>query len=703
MINFNNIFDAFSEIVHVSDVETQEILYMNKTAKKFFGDKIGEKCHKAIHNKKCVCDVCPFDKLTDKEFYTWIHESEDLGKIYKHRDIIIDWEGRKAHLAIAQDITDSVNRQKDLETRLEMEHFITSCIIEIHKNKPLDETINSVLAMMGKFLDAGRVYIFDYDGVTTNNTYEWCSKKAKPQIDKLQNLEANIIDRWLDDFKNQRCMILADIKTIKDTSPEEYKLLKMQNIKSLVAAPLDDNGTLIGFIGVDNVPKEKIEKSELFFTALSHFISSVMIRAQKEEQLRYMGYVDTLTNLYNRNKFIHDTDSMKENNEGRIGIVYFDLNGLKEINDKNGHNAGDETLKNLADMIVEIFGEYKCYRVGGDEFVVICSDIAESDFMKKIDTIAEHMDASDYSAAMGYSYSEAPRNIEKIVRDADEIMYKDKKFFYRNKHHSSRYRSRNDTFASLSTPERLKKLINDERFVIWFQPRFEIQSEKFCGSEALIRFFDEDDVIVSPMDFIPDMEANETIHLIDFYIFRHVCEYISGWIEAGKNVKPVSVNMSHVTMMKPNFIENIMNIWYDYNIPKELIIIEVSEEQENGGISQIVDVLCDLKKHGFKIAIDNFGSKYADLYLFADLKFDILKLDGDMVYKIETDKKTNLLSASIANICHNENIKIVAEGVENETELKLLKEIGCDEVQGYLFDKPMSWNRFEEKYLNSMD
>ena len=110
-------------------------------------------------------------------------------------------------------------------------------------------------------------------------------------------------------------------------------------------------------------------------------------------------------------------------------------------------------------------------------------------------------------------------------------------------------------------------------------------------------------------------------------------------------------------------------------------------------------MLSELKKRGFQIAIDNFGAKYADLYLFTELKFDILKLDRDLVYKIENDDKTRLLSESIAQICHNEEIKLIAEGVENEKELQKLIEIGCDEAQGYLFDKPMSWNWFEKKYL----
>ncbi|MCC8160872.1 MAG: EAL domain-containing protein [Oscillospiraceae bacterium] len=241
--------------------------------------------------------------------------------------------------------------------------------------------------------------------------------------------------------------------------------------------------------------------------------------------------------------------------------------------------------------------------------------------------------------------------------------------------------------------------MRDERFVIWFQPRFDINTGKFCGSEALVRFFDDDGIIITPMDFIPEIEQMETVHLIDFYVFRRVCEYISEWHKAGKKVKPISVNMSHRTMLKQSFVENLMNILYTNDVPKELVVIEVTEERETGGLSDVAEVLKDLKKHGFRIAIDNFGSKYADLYLIADLKFDILKLDGDMIYKMRTDRKASYLARSIVDICHEENIKIVAEDVESDEEMNILRDISCDEVQGYLFDKPMSWDKFEEKYL----
>jgi diguanylate cyclase (GGDEF)-like protein len=700
MIDTYDILDSLSELVYVTDPQTHKILYINKAGKEALGNREGEVCYKVLLGRDEPCDKCLTENVSKDKFHEFVRKSDVNGRIYALRSKTVIWDNKTARLNIAFDITERESKRMDLEMRLDMEHFLVSCIIEMHKKKPYEETFNSLLGMMGRFLDADRVYIFNYNGVTMSNLYEWCREGVTAEINNLQSLDAHLIDRWMDNFRIGECVIIEDIETIKQVSPQEYEELSRQGVNRIIVAPLEDNGEIIGFIGIDNPPSEKIDKSELFFTTLGYFISSMLVKHENEKRLTKMSYTDILTGMNNRNKFINDSKVMSEQKNPTFGVVFMDLNGLKEINDKQGHDAGDEALKTISDIIVDIYGCEMAYRVGGDEFVVLCPKADENSFMENISRLNDRFAAIEYNTAIGYHYSNKPCEVDDIVKMADEMMYLDKKYFYRNQKQSSRYRFRTDTFAAISTPESLKKLIKEERFVIWFQPRFSVEDGKLSGSEALIRFFDEDEVLVSPMDFVPEMEDNETIHLIDLYVFKHVCEYISGWIKAGKKVKPISLNMSHQTMLRSNFIENIMDIWYDYNIPKELIIFEVSENREKGGIADVVDILANLKKRGFCIAIDNFGSKYADLYLFSDLKFDILKLDGDMVYKIETDKKAHILSNSIAQICHSENIRIVAEGVETEHELGLLRDMGCDEVQGYLFDKPMSWNRFEEKYLN---
>ena len=675
MPDIYKILGAFSEPVYVTDVKTKEMLFVNAAAAGVLKDR---------------------QQAEDIKSWRMMQEKNGEGYIFHEKQI--EWDGREAVITVAIDVTENENRKKELETRLETERFIVKCIAQLHRNKSVDSIFSSLLSMTGEFFDTDRVYIFDYDGQETNNTYEWCRDGVEPQKDSLQKLDVKYIKRWLPIFEKGECVIIEDIESIKESAPDEYEVLNKQNIHSLIAAPIDDNDKLIGYIGMDNIPSEKLRASELFFTTLSYFVSSVICRRNNEECLRRMSYTDSLTGLFNRNKFIEDTKSLSSSEAEGIGVLYMDLNGLKEINDEYGHDEGDKAIKIVSECAVKSFCSESIYRVGGDEFVVLFEG-SEDGFDERINELQKNLGQIEYTVSAGWQYSTKTNDIENVIKAADEKMYTDKKHYYRDKQDAGRYRHSNDLFSEVATYDALKKLIEGEKFKIWFQPRFSVETGQFCGSEALVRYFTEKDVLVSPMDFVPEMEEHNTIHMIDFYVFRHVCGYLSQWVKSGKNVKPVSINISNKTMMRPNFVENLMNIWYDYNIPKELIEIEVSENKEKGGVNQIIDILAELKKKGFKIAIDNFGYKYADIYLFTDLKFDILKLDKDLVYRTETDEKTMMLSRTIANICREQNIKIVAEGVENEKVMEMLKELGCDEAQGYMFDKPMSSEKFEEKYL----
>lgn len=692
MLDTNTILNAFPGVVYAYKADSGEIIYMNKPAKELLGNSLGKTRDEMLSGILTLRhDMRPYKIYTGENVSVGIYSAVN-GMTYAVYSSHTKSDVGEIVVETAVDISDAEEERKEYKVRLNREHLIVSCIMELQDNKPFDDTIDKILQLAGHFLEAEHVYLFKYENGFMVKTHSWCGENcSSPEI--VQKI------KMLDVFNNHTSIVINDVRELKKEYPEGYLFLQHMGVKRLIAAPIYVDNEFVGVIGADNLPDRNMDDGKSIFLTLSAFISTIIVRERASNALRKLSYIDTLTSIYNRNKFIEDCDEMERSGETGFGVVYMDLNGLKEINDKNGHGEGDSAIKEIAETIRGVFGKYDCYRIGGDEFAVICRGADEDTFNKLVAEISEQNAKSKHKIAMGYRYSCREGDINEVVKAADENMYRDKKAFYRHTGQYGRYRVRNDSYIAISTPERIKNLMRDNRFVIWFQPRFSAITNELCGSEAFIRFFGEDGMIVSPMDFIPEMEENDTIYLLDLYVFRRVCEYLAGWIEKGKNVFPVSVNMSRSTLEKPNIIENIMEIWYDYNVPKELIAIEVSENQDRGGVTDIAEILSELKKSGFRLAIDNFGSKYADLYLFAELKFDILKLDGDMVYKIETDKKTQLLSTSIMQICHNENIRIVAAGVENEQELIALREIGCDEVQGYYFDKPMSWDKFEDKYL----
>lgn len=689
--------DSFPEILYVVDAKTNEILYMNTAGKNTFPSNGKSKCYNIICGYDTPCEHCRMSSNSNKDWSTW--ESEHLGNLYLFRGHPINWDGADAFLCIAMNINQISELNNELIFKHSIDDFTFQCILEMHREQPYEQMFNNLLLMIGQFLNADRLYLYSFDDLSISNSYEWCNSGIEPMTNSLKNINKDIIKGQIPYFSNNQCVIIKDVEDLKDGYRRAYELFKSKNTHCQITAPIMSGEKIIGIIGADNPPSEKLEKVERFFTTISYFIASILTKQKSEEHLKKIGYIDHLTKLYNRNKYVEESSKLSDTPQHHLGVLYADLNGLKELNDKSGHAAGDAALCEIADLIRRAFGESRSYRVGGDEFVVICPGFNKDDFFESVDFLRSCIDKSEYSASIGYKFSSKPTDINNLIKEADEMMYLDKKRFYRHQQQSSRYRHMNDIMSIFSTPEQINDFICDDRFFVLFQPRFDAKSGKFCAAEALVRYIDESGTTISPMDFIPEMEFNNIINIIDMYVFRHVLETLENWIKKNKKVKPISVNISQKTLLVPTFIDDFMQIWNEHQIPNCLIQIEISEDRNKGGIDAVIDKLSDLKSKGFKIAVDNFGYKYADLYLFADFKFDLLKLDKDLVHKIETDEKTHRLSASLAHICHSDNICLVAEGVENEKGLEILRDLGCDEVQGYLFDGPMSHKQFEEKYL----
>lgn len=697
MSELRQYLESFPEILYIVDTKAHEILYMNSAGKKAFPFNDEKKCYNIICGRNAPCENCHVEGNSHGEWNSW--EAENLGSLYIFRSHPIKWDGMDAFMCIAMNISKLSELNNELTFKHSIEDFTFQCILEMHREQPYEQMFNNLLFMIGQFLDADRLYLYSFDDLSISNSYEWYKPGIEPMEKSLKSINWDIIEGQLPYFSNNQCFIIKDVEALKGIHDREYNLFKSKNTRCQITAPIISGEKIIGFIGADNPSLAKLEKVEMFFTTISYFIASILTKQKSEEHLKKIGYIDHLTKLYNRNKYIEDTSKLSDAPQQRMGVLYADLNGLKDINDKSGHAAGDAALCEIADLIRRAFGESRSYRVGGDEFVVICPGFNKKDFFESVDFLRCSIDNSEYSAAIGYQFSSKPTDINRLIKDADEMMYQDKKRFYRHQQQSPRYRHMNDLMSVFSTPEQVNDFICSDRFFVLFQPRFDANSGKFCAAEALVRYVDESGTTISPMDFVPEMETNDIIDIIDMYVFRRVLEMLENWIKEGKKVKPVSVNISQKTLLTPTFTDDFMRIWNEHNVPHNLIQIEISEDRNKGGIDEIIDKLSDLKSKGFRIAVDNFGYKYADLYLFADFKFDLLKLDKDLVHKIENDEKTHRLSASLAYICHSDNIRLVAEGVETEKGLEILRELGCDEVQGYLFDGPMPHKQFEEKYL----
>ncbi len=433
--NFKNIVEELDQIVYVSDIETYELYYINKTGRRLLDSHypIGQKCYKVLQGKQEPCSFCTNHLLHKHQFHRWERTNPIFDRKYILNDKLISWNGKTARLEIATDITHHQNVSEETKEKLKIEKTIVRCIRALTRTDDLNTAINNVLQSIAEFYQADRAYIFeiDYFGKVCNNTYEWCKQGITPQIDNLQNVPIQAIERWLDIFRFEPMVIIPDVDALKDTDPTEYQILKSQMISSLLVSPFrqEAENTVSGFIGVDN--PRWFTKDYTLLDSLSYFIIDEMKKRALSEQLFFMSYHDALTGVFNRNCYKKDFEKFSSDFKNSIGIIYADINGLKKVNDELGHNAGDKLIKNVASILIACFKGHKIYRVGGDEFVIVCKDLSEEEFQSYIKKVRDRVDSDETcSVSFGQAWSNQRDNIEKLVKEADFLMYQDKNNFY---------------------------------------------------------------------------------------------------------------------------------------------------------------------------------------------------------------------------------------------------------------------------------
>lgn len=433
--------NEITELLYVSDIDTYELLFVNEAGKKIFNinDEENLKCYEVLQGFDSPCSFCPNSILTKDENYTWEYTNPITKRHYLLKDRLMEWEGRTARMEIAFDITESTNEKIELKNGLNREHILVECIRELYRNHEMVDAANYVLEQVGELFLAERSYIFLFHGDNMSNIAEWCKEGITPEIDNLQNLPQDDFAIWLNMFKNQENLIIHDLEDLKLTMEFEYEFLLQQGIKSMILVPLKRNGKLDGCMGLDNLSPNLIENAITFIETLSYFIMIAMSRNENEEVLYRMSYLDTLTSFYNRNRYIHDIDKLVGKTNS-VGVVYLDVNGLKEINDNFGHDSGDKLLKRCAQIIQNSFETGSYYRIGGDEFVIIYTDIKEEEFNEKVQRLKNNFMNDECKAAIGFKWEENCENIKSTIKNADELMYADKKEFYNNHQPTRRYR-----------------------------------------------------------------------------------------------------------------------------------------------------------------------------------------------------------------------------------------------------------------------
>ncbi len=320
------------------------------------------------------------------------------------------------------------------KTSLERDRFINRLLQYIMGSMNPDDKINKVLEYLCEELHADRAYIFEdrKDG-TFDNTYEYCAAGVVPEIDNLKGMPyEGTIDVWYEEYRKGGHVLIYDLEKYREVSENMYEVLKPQGIQTLVTGPLILEGQYIGFFGVDNPPAEKMEDISEIIRLLMFFLSELVASRDYHKRLMEYSYHDALTGTGNR-RAIREFEKQQLDTSRPYGFVMCDINGLKSVNDNEGHEAGDELIKSVASCLKEIFGKENVYRMGGDEFAVYVYDDSTQKFEGRIDQLRAMARDKGYQVAIGYSFAEkGDPDYKSRKLEADNRMYDEKREFYRD-------------------------------------------------------------------------------------------------------------------------------------------------------------------------------------------------------------------------------------------------------------------------------
>lgn len=430
-------FDNLNEIVYVSDIDSYEMIYMNKIGLKTFGvesvEKLaGKKCFELIHNCSVPCNMCVNEELIPGRFKEWGYYNPVLDKYFIIKDTLIEDNGKRYHMQITIDGSAQECRSNILKNYQNLETLVNEGIrIAMHEPLP-DKSIKIILEYMGKALNGERTYIVEKNKLGgDDNTYEWVAVGVTPEIDNLQNLPPEVCASWYQSFSKNKNIVIENVESIKNSDPLKYEILKRQNINSIVVVPLYDDNKIIGFYGVDNPPMKNLDYALDMLQIVGHFIISTLRRRNIIKQLHEMSCSDQLTKIGNRyamNEFISNIRQGES-----IGVVYCDITGLKRVNDSEGHEAGDKLICICCECIKAAFGNYSLFRIGGDEFLVLCVQIDEAELNERVQLLKRESEKNSVVIATGAVWSKNDTSeIQTVISKAEKLMYEDKSAYYKS-------------------------------------------------------------------------------------------------------------------------------------------------------------------------------------------------------------------------------------------------------------------------------
>ena len=535
---------------------------------------------------------------------------------------------------------------------------------ESYRPRSLTDIINDILSTVRDYYDAEYAYYIEKEQGDIETIYEWCAENVEWQRDRLKLMPSEQQPKWLKE-------------EITDTTADSYSVFRQ--ISDDVTAVMAVAGVHRGGCTLDLI------------RAVLPYIPQTIALHKMQKQQEYLSYHDDLTGLLNRNSLVDYLENVDAAKLKSLGALSADINGLKNFNQEFGREYGDEVVIRVGEVLQEHFHSADVYRLTGDEYLVLSEDVSYEEFTKQVYGAHTKLDNISLGlVSMGYAWEKVSIDVDKLVNSAEVMMRDEKKKYYKNLkrgHHE---------------PIIKKDLLEDleqGNFIVCLVPKIEVETGRVAGAEAVVRYHHKDLGIVDPGKYINLLEDTKLSHYLDLYVFEEVCRTLHRWELEDLPMIPVAVNFAGATLRQESIADKMLRLVEKHHVMCEYLEVEVSEAGNDMNQEMLAETSSKIRKGNVRVILDHFGAKDSSFSILSLMEFDSLKLDKSLITDIVGNSRSHIVARAVIDICRQLGASVQASGVETQDQLNVLKELGCDYAQGALFNKPITIETFEVRYL----
>ena len=707
--SFNDIFKAYPIPMWVYDLEILVFKAVNTAAIVQYGYSEAE------FLRLTIADLRPPEELprlyanlgnatndTLEKAGAWRHQRKDGTVI----DVEISshpmlFDGRPCKFVLAHDITDRIQAQKKI-ARLNRVYAllsgINSAIVRIRDRDALFREACRLATMEGGFV-TGCIDMVEADGLHMHNDAH-AGRVLPPRPAILEG-------QWIAEraARDKLPVVCNDIGTDAAMAPF-YGHMASRGFRAIASFPLLVGPRVIAVLTLVSEIPDVFDADELkVLNELAGDLSFALLFFDREEQLSYLAYYDAMTGLPNRRLFQDRLGQLVNAAAPVMAVVLINLDRFAQLNDAMGRHTGDALLVQIGQRLgLGLPESFNVARIGGDTFALTLTDLARGEDAAEVLQGAVfgaldqpfRLDGQDVRISTRAGLALFPADgadAETLFKHAEAALKNAKASNERYLHYAPRMNAA--LAARMALENALQTALEERQFEMYYQARVELATGRVVSAEALIRWNHPERGLVGPVDFIPLAEETGLIRPIGAWVIEAVCVQQKMWRDAGTAMVPVAINLSAVQCVQPELLNTIAGTMAAHGVQQKYIEFELTETAVMNNPDEAARNLRALKALGVQLSLDDFGTGYSSLAQLKRFPFDFVKIDRSFISDVDTNSEDEAIAAAIIAMAHSLGLKVVAEGVETSAQLEIMRTLKCDEMQGFLFSRPLPADQFE--------